>query len=213
MTSRQVAEATERLAKEPTVLSLDPSSLEDVLGDILRVGQGTETEEKAEVLASSLRRRIDGIREKAAGAETRPVVACLEWMQPLLCAGHWVPEMIELAGGVDCLGDKSKPSFGVDWERVLAASPEVIVVAPCGFDVKRTLSEIGLLTEREGWASLPAVQKEQVYVVDANSYTSRSGPRLVSGLEILAEIIHPELFSGMVPEGGAARIYGRLFAA
>ena len=186
--------------------------MEDVLGDILRVGQATGAEEPAERSVASLRGRIDSVKEKVGLAGARPKVACLEWMEPIMCAGHWVPEMVELAGGEDCLGDKSGPSFRVEWQQVLEQRPDVIVVTPCGFDVKRGLQEVSLLTSREGWDSLPAAQKGQVYVVDASSYFSRSGPRLVAGLEIMAEILHPELFSGMVPEGGAARLYGEVFS-
>ena len=208
-----MADATGLLANKPVILSLDPTSLEDVLGDISRVGQATGTEEVADRLVTSLRRRIDSVKEKAALAETRPRVVCLEWMEPLLCAGHWVPDMIALAGGEDCLGDKSKPSFRVEWEQVLDLAPEVILIAPCGFDVKRGLQEIDILSAREGWESLPAVRKSNVYVLDASSYFSRSGPRLVDGLEIMAEILHPELFTGMVPGGGVARLYGAAFSS
>ena len=129
-------------------------------------------------------------------------MACLEWMDPVLVAGHWVPEMVEMAGGEDVLGDKHTPSFRIEWERVLEARPEVILVTPCGFDAKRALQEVSLLTEREGWSSLPAVEQSRVFVVDASAYFSRSGPRLIDGLEIMAEILHPELFSGFVPTGG-----------
>ena len=182
------------------------------MGDLLRVGEATGTVDVANRLVASLRSRIDSVREKAALASRKPRVACLEWMEPVLCAGHWVPEMVELAGGEDCLGDKHSASFRVEWQQVLDQRPDVIVITPCGFGVKRGLEEIHLLTERDGWGSLPAVEGGQVYVVDASSYFSRSGPRLVDGLEIMAEILHPELFSGMVPEGGAARVYAEVFS-
>ena len=182
-----------------------------MLGDIFRVGKATGAEDAAQRFAAKLQRRIDQVKEKASLSATRPRVACLEWVEPIMVAGHWVPEMVELAEGEDCLGDKGSPSFRVEWQQVLDQRPDVIVVTPCGFDVRRGLTEIHWLTEREGWGSLPAVQRGQVYVVDASSYFSRSGPRLVDGLEIMAEILHPELFSGMVPEGGAARLYGEAF--
>ena len=188
-------------------------SLEDVLGDVMRVGQAADATEAASGLVSSLRSRIDAVKSTAALATNRPKVACLEWLEPLLCAGHWVPEMVELAGGDDCLGDKRKPSFKVEWQQVVEQRPDVIVVTPCGFDTGRGLQEVQLLTSREGWESLPAVQERQVYVVDASAYFSRSGPRLVDGLEIMAEILHPELFTGMVPQGGAARLWGEMFSA
>ena len=163
-------------------------------------------------MTTSLSRRIDRVRGKVALSDAKPRVACLEWMEPVLCAGHWVPEMVELAGGEDCLGRKDSPSFRVEWQQVLEQRPDVIVVTPCGFDAKRTLKEVPLLTSREGWESLPAVREGRVYAVDANSYFSRSGPRVVDGLEIMAEMLHPELFSGMVPEGAAIRIYGESFS-
>ena len=213
MTARQVADATEKLAKVPALLSLDPTSLQDVLDDVLKVGEATGSEQAAQRFVDGLRSRIDLVQEKVAMAATRPRVACLEWLDPVLCAGHWVPEMVALAGGEDCLGDKDRPSFKVEWQQVLDQAPEVVIVTPCGFDVKRTLKEIRLLTDREGWAALSAARDRQVYVVDASSYFSRSGPRLVDGLEMMAEILHPELFSGMVPQGAAARLYGEVFAA
>ena len=160
------------------MLSLDPTSIEDVLEDILRVGRATGTPEVAQDYVGSLRLRIDSVRQTVALAAEIPRVVCLEWMEPILCAGHWVPEMVELAGGKDCLGDKGTPSFRVEWQRVLEERPEVIVVTPCGFDVTRALQEVHLLMQREGWRTLPAVQNGRVYVVDASAYFSRSGPRL-----------------------------------
>ena len=194
-------------------MSLDPTSLEDVLEDILRVGQATDKIETAKALVASLRGRIESVRRKAALARSRPRVACLEWLEPLIVAGHWVPEMVELAGGDDCFGEKQKASFGVEWEKILEQRPEVVVVLPCGFDVRRSLKEVDLLTGREGWHELPAAENRQVFVTDASAYFSRSGPRLVEGLEMLAEMIHPELFSGMVPQEGAIRLYGEPFRA
>ena len=183
------------------------------MADILRVGKATGAQESAERYVASLNSRIDWVKAKVSLAATRPRVACLEWLEPVMVAGHWVPEMVELAGGEDCLGNKEEMSFRVEWERVLEQQPEVIVVAPCGFDVKRTLEEVHLLSQREGWESLPAVQQGRVFVVDASAYFSRSGPRLVDGLEIMAEMLHPELVSGMVPQGGASRLYGQAFSS
>ena len=193
-------------------MSLDPSSVEDVLRDVLRVGEATGAIEASQRLAGSLQKRIDSVKERAALAGTRPRVACLEWLDPLLVAGHWVPEMVGLAGGEDCLGDADRPSFRVEWQQVLEQQPDVIVVTPCGFNVQQGLREMGALTSREGYETLPATRGGQVYVVDAGSYFSRSGPRLVDGLEIVSEILHPELFSGLVPQGAATRVYGAPFS-
>ena len=124
-----------------------------------------------------------------------------------MCGGHWVPEMVEMAGGENCFGDKETGSFQLDWEDVIASRPEVIIFMPCGFEVKRALEDVPILSGKEGWESMPAVQNNRVYAIDASAYTSRSGPRLVDGLEIMAEMLHPELFSGMIPEAGALRVY------
>ena len=181
--------------------------------DILLVGQATDKEEAAEAMVVSLRERIEAVKAKVALAPKRPKVACLEWLEPIIVAGHWVPEMVELAGGEDCLGNKASPSFTIEWQQVIEQRPDIIVILPCGFDARRAVKEIDLLTGREGWHELPAVEKARVFVTDASAYFSRSGPRLVDGLEMLGEMIHPELFSGMVPQEGAIRLYGAPFKA
>lgn len=209
--AEQVTEAIEGLSTNPQVVSLDPHSLNDLFNDILKVGEATNTTEKAQTLISSFERRRDEVAATAAIAVTRPRVACLEWLDPLLVAGHWMPEMVELAGGENCFGEKGQPSFKIEWQQVMEARPEVVIAMPCGFDVRKGIAEVHLLTEKEGWESLPAAVNERLFVVDGGAYFSRSGPRLVDGLEMMAEILHPELFSGMVPQGGASRIYGQLF--
>ena len=193
--------------KEPEVLSLDPQYLGDVLEDVRRVGRATGAEAVAEQVTARMQERIDAVTERAALSDTRPKVLHLEWTDPLMCGGHWVPEMVELAGGENCFGDKEMGSFPLEWDAVVESQPEVIVLMPCGFEVPRALQDVPLLTQKDGWDSLPAVQNNRVFAIDASNYTSRSGPRLVTGLEILAEMIHPELFNGMVPEMGARRIY------
>ena len=180
----------------------------DVLEDIRRVGQATGADEAAEKITADMQQRIDRIAAKTAEIGRRPKVLHLEWVDPLMCGGHWVPEMVEMAGGENCFGDKETGSFQLDWDAVVASQPEVIILMPCGFDVKRAMEDLPLLSEREEWASLPAVKNNRVFAIDAGAYTSRSGPRLVVGLEIMAEMIHPELFSGLIPELGAVRLYG-----
>ncbi|MCH8744708.1 MAG: ABC transporter substrate-binding protein [Chloroflexi bacterium] len=194
-------------------MSLDPQYVGDVLSDIRQVGKATGEEAKAETLAARMQDRIDAVVDRVSLADHKPKVLHTEWVDPLMCGGHWVPEMVEMAGGVNCFGDKETGSFKLDWEEVVASQPEVIIFMPCGFDVKRALEDVPTLSAKEGWASLPAVQNNRVYIIDAGAYTSRSGPRLVDGLEIMAEMLHPELFSGMVPESGALRLYGDLTAA
>ena len=205
-----MAEASVSLPKTPQILSLDPQYIGDVLEDVRRVGRATGTEEAAESLTARLQARIDAVAAQASRADTRPRVLHLEWVDPLMCGGHWVPEMVELAGGVNCFGDKERGSFRLEWAAVADSQPEVIILMPCGFDVKRGLQDVPLLGKQEEWATLPAVRNNRLYVIDAAAYTSRSGPRLVTGLEIVAEMVHPELFSGMAPEAGALRMYGDL---
>ena len=200
------------MPKQPEVMSLDPQYLGDILEDIRRIGQATGAEEAATSITTRLQERIDAVGERAAQATSKPKVLHLEWVDPLLCGGHWVPEMVELAGGINCFGDKETGSFRIEWPDIVASQPDVIVFMPCGFEVKRGLEDVPTVKALEGWNSLPAVQDNRVYVVDASAYTSRSGPRLVTGLEIMAEILHPELFSGLIPEAGAARLYGNITA-
>jgi len=200
------------LPKQPEVMSLDPQYLGDILEDIRRIGRATGAEEAATSITARLQERIDAVGERAAQATSNPKVLHLEWVDPLLCGGHWVPEMVELAGGINCFGDKETGSFRIEWPDIVASQPDVIVFMPCGFEVKRGLEDVPTVKALEGWNSLPAVQDNRVYVVDASAYTSRSGPRLVTGLEIMAEILHPELFSGLIPEAGAARLYGNITA-
>ncbi|HIB13759.1 MAG: hypothetical protein CL755_12420 [Chloroflexi bacterium] len=206
MSARQVAELGLTLNKNPQVISLDPESLGDVLDDIRRVGRATGKDEAAESLTGQLQVRIDAVTERAAQAEYRPKVLQLEWADPLLCGGHWVVEMVERAGGESCFGSKETGSSRLDWNQVIASQPEIIMLMPCGFDLKRALEDVPLLLKLEGWDSIPAVRNDQVFIIDADAYTSRLGPRLVTGLEIMAEIIHPEVFSGMIPDGGAVRL-------
>jgi iron complex transport system substrate-binding protein len=124
----------------------------------------------------------------------------------LMCGGHWVVEMVERAGGISCFGSKETGSSRLEWGEVVASQPEVILLMPCGFNLKRAIDDLPLLVKRKGWDALPAVRDQRVYVIDAGAYTSRLGPRLVTGLEIMAAIIHPDLFSGMIPAGGAVSL-------
>ncbi len=195
------------LAKQPEVLSLDPQLLGDVIRNIRMVGQATGAEERADEIAEDMEARIEAVAARAADADSKPSVLHVEWAEPLMCGGHWVPEMVDIAGGANTFGDKDIGTFKLEWDDVVERQPDIIVMMPCGFDVKRGLEDVPILAGREGWKELPAVRNDRVYVVDASAYTSRSGPRLVTGLEIMAEMIHPELFSGYIPEQGALRLF------
>ncbi len=189
---------------------MDPLHIADVVEDLNRIGRATGTEAKALEITAGLTARIEAVGQRAKDADTHPSVLHVEWADPVMCGGHWVPEMTELAGGVNSFGDKDTGTLKLEWDQVVASQPEVIIMMPCGFDVKRALEDMPVMSAREGWASLPAVKNNRVYVIDAGAYTSRSGPRLVTGLEIMAEMIHPELFSGLIPESAALRLFGDL---
>ena len=199
-----VVKAAELLPRVPTIVSLNPRSLTDVLEDILRVGAATNRETIAASIVEDLRRRIEQVGHREP--DYRPRVVCLEWFEPFYVAGHWVPEMVTLAGGHDVLGRKGEPSFKVEWRDVVDAKPDVILLMPCGFDVRRTLRESAPLHRLEGWKDLPAVKAENVYALNGSAYFSRPGPRLVNGLEILARIIHPQEITPTLAPADAARI-------
>jgi iron complex transport system substrate-binding protein len=190
----EVVAASESLAHRPKIVSLTPNCLTDVLNDVARVGEATGQRQKAERVIRDLEQRISAVREQVARSSARPRVACLEWFDPIYAAGHWVPEMVELAGGQDVLGRKGEPSAKIDWNKVVEFAPDVIVLMPCGFDVPRTLREAPALKHFDGWRDLPAVKAGNVFAVNGHAFFSRPGPRLVDGLEILAHLIHPEVF-------------------
>ena len=191
----EVVNASAILASKPKIVSLTPNCLTDVLSDVARVGEATGQGHKAEQVVRDLEQRISAVRERAARLSARPRVACLEWFDPIYAAGHWVPEMVELAGGQDGFGRKGEPSEKIDWKKVVEGAPDVIVLMPCGFDIKRTAKEATTLEQLEGWHDLPAVKAGRVFAVNGHAFFSRPGPRLIDGLEILAEIIHSEGFS------------------
>jgi iron complex transport system substrate-binding protein len=186
----EVLEAARRLERLPEIVSLAPRSLSDLFDGISRIGAATGREAPAQDLVRDLRARVDCIA--LADAAFRPRVVCLEWLDPLYVAGHWVPEMIALAGGFDVLGHKGEPSHKVEWRNVLEAQPDMLLLMPCGFDVRRTVKEAAPLRARAGWSEIPAVKNGSVYALNGNAYFSRPGPRLVNGLEILARMLQPD---------------------
>ncbi len=179
------------LTRAPQVLSLNPRTLGDVWNDIRSVGEATRRVRQAAALVGELERRVAAV-ERAVRGRPRPRVACLEWLDPPYVAGHWVPEMVARAGGMDVLGKVGEPGFRVGWERVLGAQPEVVVLMPCGYDLERTVKEFKAMRLPEGWEKMPAVRDRRVIAVDPSSYFSRPGPRLATGVDILARAIHPE---------------------
>jgi iron complex transport system substrate-binding protein len=189
VSTEQVAGAVRPLPRCPELVSLDPKSLADVFDDIRRVGDVTGHGAEAESLLRSLQERLDAVRARVAG-RPRPRVLALEWLDPPFAGGHWVPEMIESAGGLDVIAKPGDHSRRLTWEDVRAADPDLLVVMPCGFDEAGALAQIGLIAGRPEWRELRAVREGRVVPVDANGCFSRPGPRLVDGIERLAAILH-----------------------
>jgi iron complex transport system substrate-binding protein len=205
-----VGQAVAGLKNEPEVLSLNPTSLRGVLDDAVRVGEALGYGEETRAKVAALEERLACVEEAVAGLP-RPRVGSIEWLDPPFSAGHWVPEMVCIAGGDEMLAGPGEASARLSWEQIFEAAPEVLVLMPCGFDVRRTVEEARrVLPELPGWKDLPAVRGERVWAVDANSYFSRPAPRLVEGVEILARILHPGGAFGEL-ETTAAMAFSRAF--
>jgi iron complex transport system substrate-binding protein len=191
VTPDQLHDALRSMPHQPTVLTLNPSTVHDVIDDVVRIGDAAGRSTEGHRLAAHLRDRLEAVRTRLQDISHRPRVACIEWLSPLYVAGHWVPEMVQLAGGRDVLAQPGSPSRVVTWDEVLAADPDVLIVMPCGFSVERTQAELSRLTQQPGhWRLSPALT-QHTYLVDASSYFSRPGPRLIDGIELLAAILHP----------------------
>jgi iron complex transport system substrate-binding protein len=186
-----LATALARFERRPEVLCLNPQALRDVWRDILWVGDETKRTSRAETIVEMVGERIGELEIKMDAISSRPRVVLLEWLQPFYVAGHWVPEMIKRAGGFDMIGKAATPSFRVTEKEIVDAAPEVIIVAPCGYRKEQSRDEYMSLTFSPGWADIPAVRGGRIYAMDANSYVSRPGPRLVTGIEAMAKAIHP----------------------
>ncbi len=188
------------VASEPKLgttqlVALNPESLGDVMKDIQRLGIATSRTARAAEYVSALEARIELVRSRTGtlAESQRPLTACIEWIEPMMIAGNWTPELIELAGGRQTWAVAGRHSTYTAWEDVRLADPEVIIVMPCGFDLSRTLREAASLSELPGWSEISAVRAGQVFAVDGNALFNRSGPRLVDSLELLAQLVHPEL--------------------
>jgi iron complex transport system substrate-binding protein len=176
------------------IVSLKPDSLADIWKDIAKVARALGRKRQGERLIKQLKARMASIAEQSIAARTRPRGAMIEWIDPLMAGGNWMPELVEMAGGENMFGTPGQPSPWLDWDQLVVADPDVVLVHPCGFDIARTLQEMPLLEHRPGWRELKAVQRDRIFVADGNQYFNRPGPRIVVSLEILAEIVHPELF-------------------
>lgn len=189
----EVSQALRGLSPKPQVVSLNAQHFDELPGEIRKLGIATGREKKARQITTQLEERIARIKKQAAKADQRPKVWCCEWLEPLMAAGHWIPEMVEIAGGADGLGPKGKDSRWLTWEEVRRFNPDVVAVMPCSYSIPQIFKERGRLTSRPGWGTLPAVKSSKVFAVDGTLY-HHAGPRLVDGLELFAHLFHPELF-------------------
>ncbi len=178
----------------PTVLSLSPERLTDVWDDVTRVAEAMDGRDRAARVTGELRERTARIETRSAALIERPRVACVEWIEPLMAAGNWVPELVEMAGGTNLFGEAGAHSPWMPMDELVEADPDIVVIMPCGFDIDRASSELGVLAAHPQWSAIKAVRDGQVYLTDGMQYFSRPGPRLVESLEILSEVIHPEEF-------------------
>ena len=191
VTPDQLHGVVSSMLQQPTVLTLNPSTVYDVIDDVVRIGDAAGRSAEGRRLAAQLRDRLAAIHTRVQEYSHRPRVACIEWLSPLYVAGHWVPEMVQLAGGQDVLAQPGSSSRVVTWDEILNAAPEVLIVMPCGFSVERTHTELLDLMQQPGQWRLSRDLAQRTFLVDASSYFSRPGPRLIDGVELLAAILHP----------------------
>jgi iron complex transport system substrate-binding protein len=203
--TKEINKAVAILGVKPEVLILDPRNLGDILDNIIEVGNKVGKHSESQAFVYDLRARIKVIQYRQKIVQ--PQVLCIEWLDPLFTAGHWVPQMVELAGGINGISATGDQSRRMELDEIVKFDPEIIVLMPCGFDVNRTMQEYEKLADKEKWRSLKAVKQSQVYAVNANEYFSKPGPRTVTGLEILAKIINPDTFKDLqVPKNSIQKI-------
>lgn len=179
----------EWIGTPPMLVSLAPDDLGDVWGDLRRVGEAVGAPEAAEAAVAGLQARMDAIADEARRRGSRPRVAAIEWIEPLMAAGNWVPELIQIAGGEPLFAAPGQHSPWLDWDALVAADPDVIVMMPCGYQIPQTLADLAPLIGRPGWHDLAAVRGRRVFVADGHHYFNRPGPRLVESARIIAETI------------------------
>src|SRR5258708_11752941 len=202
----EVTEALNLLPKKPQILWLTPKSLEEIFDNLRELGGATGRLKEAEKLIAAGRVRLEKLASATRNLSHRPRVFCMEWLDPVYCSGHWTPEMVEIAGGVDALSREGADSVRIPWADVLAWAPEVLIVTPCGFNLDKVIEQSKQLIDYSCLSHLPAVRERRVYAVDANSYFARPGPRVVEGTELFAHLIHPKLFSCGGPASASKRL-------
>ncbi len=196
-----VTRLAQTLPGPPQVVNLEPSSLSDIFDDIRRVAEVCDVPDTADKIITQLLNRVEVVRRRANAIVHRPRCFLMEWIDPPFCSGHWGPELVEIAGGYDPLGRKHQPSAQIEWQEVVHAQPEIIVLALCGYDIDRTRRDYEVLRRFPEFDSLPAARRDQIYLVNASAYFARPGPRIVDSLEILAGILHQEEFPDFASRG------------
>jgi iron complex transport system substrate-binding protein len=196
----------EWLTPSTEIVSLKPNRLDDVLQDFARVAEAAGVAAAGAELVHTSRERLSRLRDGASRVRSRPRVACIEWIEPLMAAGNWIPELVELGGGTYDLVPPGEHSPSISWQQLVDYAPDVVIVMPCGFKLDQTRKELGRLTAREEWRSLPAVGNDRVYSADGNAYFNRPGPRIVDSAELLAGLMQPGYFADLVPEGSWERV-------
>src|SRR5438309_3004893 len=203
--TKEISRAVSILENKPEVLILEPRNLQDILQNILDVANKVSKEKKGKSFVDLLKKRIISVQSRPK--TSKPKILCVEWLDPLFTAGHWVPELVEMAGGINGISSTGDQSRRMEIDETIKFNPDIIILMPCGFDIKRTILEYKKLANNVSWKSLDAVKNNEVYAVNANEYFSKPGPRTVTGLEILAKIIHPEIFSGLkIPDDSFQKI-------
>jgi iron complex transport system substrate-binding protein len=186
--------ACQIITSNPLIISLQPDSLADIFEDVRRIAKGLGVIPVGEMMVAQLKSRMEAVAQKARALKSKPRVALVEWIEPMMAGGNWMPELIEMAGGINLFGEAGKHSPWMNWEDLVAAEPDIIIVSPCGFDIERTMQEMHLISDRKEYAGLKAVKNGKVFVADGNQYFNRPGPRVLESLEMLAEMLHPEEF-------------------
>jgi iron complex transport system substrate-binding protein len=202
----EVAEVLKVLPSRPEILWLTPNTLEEIFDNLRELGEATGRSQEAERLIATGRERLEKLAAVTRDLTQRPRIFCMEWLDPVYCSGHWVPEMVELAGGVDRLARAGADSVRIPWNDVLEWAPEVLIITPCGLNLDQVIRQTPSLFEYPGWSDIPAVRNGRVYAVDANSYFARPSPRVVEGTELLGHLIHPDLFTWQGPARAFERI-------
>ena len=202
----EVTQLLQSLSDKPEVLWLTPKNLDQIFNNVRELGAATDRVSAAEALITEGRARLEKIAATTRTITNPPRVFCIEWLDPVYCCGHWVPEMVRIAGGIDALGHEGSDSIRIAWSDVIHWAPDVLIVMPCGLDLEKTMQQAQRLTTYPDWQKLPAVQQDRVYAVDANSYFARPGLRVVAGTELLAHLLHPTVFAWHGPHSAFRKV-------